>query len=308
LNEELRTLQSIVRCRLIGCAPSFDVPQQEVSQASSGSCWVSSVGGVVPGECEIARLEVSPRGCVALAHKYFPAEVEDVATVDHGEDIRRIIEVLDINGVRTRLYRRAAETVSVDGYRRQNVGLCVLQTKLARRVEAFALRDEPIPLLGIGHAKFVYLGRADCPRLGGLYVVTVYIPGLAINRAGEWPTFAKPWVVLLTDGETHAVSLGNVIIDATKKPEVRIGIGQSRGKVITSGPRGAYVRRGIEAENLCRNRVKAVGGNRIHAGKTSRIFRGEGSPSTTFRLTASRIIERRESGEIERARMSGSLA
>src|SRR5262249_40616131 len=159
-----------------GRAPALHVPQEEVSQASSGSGWVGVVGGVVAGEGEIARLQVSPWGGIALPHEYFAPKVEDVATVDHRKDIRRIIEVLDINGVGTRLYRRAAETVSVDGDGRQNVGFCILQTELASCVEAFALRHEPIPLLGIGHAKFVYLGRAYRPSFCGLYVVAVDIP------------------------------------------------------------------------------------------------------------------------------------
>ncbi len=195
--------------------------------------------------------------------------------MDHRKDVRRIIEVLDINGICTRLYRRATETVSADGDRRQNVGLCILQTERASRVEAFALRNEPISLLGIRHAKFVYLGGADRPSLRRLHVVTVYIPGEAIDRAGKWPSFIKCWVILLAHRETHAVFLSNVVIDATKKPEVRIGIRQNRRKVIASGSRGAYVGRGIKAENLRGNRINSVARNRIHTGKRASILRCE---------------------------------
>ena len=194
-------LQTRVGRGLVCRLPALHVAQQEIGQAGPGRIRRRSVlGGVVPRECELGSIDVAPGRRVAIAHQHFHTEMQDVPATDEGEYVGRIIEVLDVDGVRAgRQAVAAGATALVDVNRRENAGFRILQAQCAGSIELNGVRHKPVALLGICHAEFVHQRRTDCPGVGELHVVAVNVAGEAVNRARKRSVFVDAGIVFLAD-------------------------------------------------------------------------------------------------------------
>ena len=177
----------------------LDITKQKISQAGSRGRRSAILSRIVPIEGEITGLEVSPWRGIALTHQHLNTKVKYVLPFDHGNYVRGVIQILDIDRVCTGCKPRTTLSAAVDVYLRKNVRLGILQTQSGSGVVSNGLRNEPVALFGIGHAEFVHNRRTDCPGVGILHVVAIYIPGKAVDRACERPGLIDPGVVLRAD-------------------------------------------------------------------------------------------------------------
>jgi hypothetical protein len=82
--------------------------------------------------------------------------VQDVPAAHQGENIRRIVQVLDIDRVRARCQAGAAQSGTIDVDLGKDVGFRVLQPERASSIKTDRKRNKPVALLGVSHAELVH--------------------------------------------------------------------------------------------------------------------------------------------------------
>ena len=208
LNEELRALQSCIRRRFGWWRSSFGHRPAGNQQGRLPSLQRrhAILRSVVPGKVKLPAV-MFPHGVVLpwpiststpKCRMWRPVGRASTRPRDHRGAQCRWRSCQELN----RWQQKPAPPMFICG---KTFAFAYCKPRVRCRVEPDGVRNKPVALLGVGHAEFVYQGRADRPGIGKLHVVTVNVPGKAVDRARKRSVLIDSGIVLLADRENHTV-------------------------------------------------------------------------------------------------------